>query len=165
MILFAYAGNMNVEKFARTVPSAKKIDIAKLPGYNFVFNGMGDDDSSKANVERSFDPDAMVWGVLIRLDDEERSNFYDSIWSTDLKLEPAICLDGKDNIYHAEVFVAQPHAVSIHLLPYDWYHHKILNLAKQAELPEHYIAQLAIMPYKVDPDEIRRQRKMKKMDH
>ncbi len=163
MILFAYAGNMNVEKFAKTVPSAKKIVVAKLPGYSFVFNSTGEDESSKANVVKSFDPEAMVWGVLIGLDDEERSNFYDSVWSTTLKLEPALCFDAEDNIYHAEVLVTQPHAINTHLLPYDWYHHKILTLAQRAELPAPYIAQLAIMPYKVDPDEIRRQRRLKNL--
>lgn len=161
MILFAYAGNMNVDKFTRTVPSAKKVGIAKLPGYNFAFNSAGDDESAKANVVKSFELDAMVWGLLIELDDEERSDFHDPLWSSVLKLEPVLCFDMADNIYHAEVFVTQPHAISTHLLPYDWYHAKILKLAKNADLPATYISQIALMPYKVDPDEIRRQRRLK----
>jgi len=159
MILFAYAGNMNVDKFAQTVPSAKKIGVAKLPGYTFVFNSTGEDESAKANVMKSFELDAMVWGVLIELDDEERSNFYDPMWSSVLKLEPALCFDMADNIYHAEIFVTQPHAISTHLLPYDWYHAKILKLSADAGLPEDYIAQIKIMPCKIDPDEKRRKRR------
>jgi hypothetical protein len=163
MILFAYAGNMNVEKFAKTVPSAKKIGIAKLPGYSFVFNSTGEDESAKANVVKSFDQDAMVWGVLIELDDEERANFHDPTWSSTLKLEPALCFDKNDNLYHAEVFVTQPHAVSPYLLPFDWYHAKILKLATDAGLPEHYLTELKLMPCKVDPDEARRQRRLKNL--
>lgn len=163
MILFAYAGNMNVEKFSKTVPSAKKIGIAKLPGYNFSFNSTGADESAKANVVKSFDPDAVVWGVLIELNDDERSNFHDPVWSSDLKLEPVLCFDADENIYHAEVFVTEPHAISMHLLPYDWYHDKLLKLAKNADLPAHYISQIAIMPYKTDPDEVRRQRRLKNL--
>ncbi|WP_214070931.1 gamma-glutamylcyclotransferase family protein [Mucilaginibacter sp. dw_454] len=163
MILFAYAGNMNVEKFAKTVPSAKKIGIAKLPGYNFAFNSTGEDESAKANVVKSFDLDAMVWGLLIELDDEERSNFHDPTWSSVLKLEPVLCFDLADNIYHAEVFVTQPHAITTHLLPYDWYHTKILKLAIAAGLPEPYIAQIKIMPCKVDADEKRRERRLKNL--
>ncbi|HEY9533353.1 MAG TPA: gamma-glutamylcyclotransferase family protein [Mucilaginibacter sp.] len=159
MILFAYAGNMNVEKFARTVPSAKKIGVAKLPGYNFVFNSTGEDESAKANVVKSFELDAMVWGLLIELDDEERSNFHDPMWSSVLKLEPVLCFDMADNIYHAQVFVTQPHAITTHLLPYDWYHAKILKLAADAGLPKSYIAQIKGMPCKIDPDEKRRQRR------
>jgi hypothetical protein len=161
MILFAYGGNMNVEKFAKTVPSAKKIGVAKLPGYNFVFNNAGVDDSSKANVEKSYEPDAAVWGVLIELIDDERSNFYNpESWSVDLKLEPVMCFDSEDNIYHAEVFVAHPHAISTHLMPYDWYHQKIVILAQRAGLPDHYISQLKLIPCKTDPDEERRQKRL-----
>lgn len=163
MILFAYAGNMNVEKFTKTVPSAKKIGIAKLPGYNFVFNSTGDDESAKANVVRSFDQDALVWGLLIELDDEERANFHDPTWSSTLKLETVLCYDLDDNLYHAEVFVTQPHAITTHLLPYDWYHAKVLKLATDAGLPDHYITQIQLMPCKVDTDEVRRQRRLKNL--
>jgi hypothetical protein len=163
MILFAYAGNMNLEKFTKTVPSAQKIGVAKLPGYTFAFNSTGEDESAKANVMKSFEHDAVVWGTLIELDDEERDNFHDPLWNTTLKLEAALCFDLNDNIYHAELFVTQPHAISIHLLPYDWYHAKLLKLANDAELPAQYISQIAIMPYKIDPDEIRRQRRLKNL--
>ena len=164
MILFAYAGNMNVEEFAKTVPSAKKIGVAKLPGYTFVFNNAGEDDSSKANVERSFDTAAVVWGLLIELEDDERGNFFNPQgWSKNLKLEPVLCFDNNNNTYHAEVFTAQPHAISAHLLPYDWYHQKIVKLARQLELPELYITELSLMPWKTDPDEERRQRRLKKL--
>lgn len=163
MILFAYAGNMNVEKFVQTVPSARNIGVAKLPGYSFAFNSAGEDESAKANVVKSFDPDAIVWGVLVELLDEERSNFHDPLWSSTLKLEPVLCFDLSDNIYHAEVFVTQPHAITTHLLPYDWYHNKILKLATDAGLPQSYISQIALMPYKIDPDEIRRQRRLKRL--
>jgi hypothetical protein len=163
MILFAYAGNMNVEKFAKTVPSAKNLGVAKLPGYTIVFNSTGEDESAKANVIKSFDPDAMVWGTLIELDDEERGDFFDPTWSSTYKLEPALCFDRLDNMYHAEVFVTQPHAITTHLLPYDWYHAKIVKLASYAGLPEHYITQLKLVPCKTDPDEARRQRRFKNL--
>jgi hypothetical protein len=159
MILFAYAGNMNVEKFAKTVPSARNLGVAKLPGYHFAFNSAGDDESAKANVMKSFDVDAMVWGLLIELDDGERSNFHDPLWSSTLKLESVLCFDMDDNIYHAEIFVTQPHALTTHLLPYDWYHAKILKLATDAGLPNYYIAQIKMMPCKIDPDEKRRKRR------
>lgn len=161
MILFAYAGNMNVEKFAQTVPSARKIDIGKLPGYDFIFNTTADDESSKANVMRSSDPDALVWGILIAIEDHERSAFYYP--DGDLKLEEVICLDSKDNIHHAEVFTALPHAVNTHLLPYDWYHQKIMELASDAGLPPDYINQISLMPFKADPDERRRIKRLARL--
>ncbi|SDS42904.1 hypothetical protein SAMN05216490_1137 [Mucilaginibacter mallensis] len=163
MILFAYAGNMNVDEFAKLVPSAKKIGVAKLPAYNFIFNTTAPDESSKANVVKSLEPAAVVWGILIEIDDNERDHFFNPDPVTnDLKLEPVNCLTHDGTTYHAEVFTAKPHAVNTHLLPYDWYHARIIKLAKDAELPVAYIRQIAAMAFKTDPDEERRARRMKK---
>lgn len=156
MILFAYAGNMEVEKFVKNVPSAKKLGNGKLPGYNFTFNLTALDDSSKANIVPSFEPDAKVWGVLIAISDDEKNNFFNPDPNTnDLTLEPVNVLDESDNIYPAFVFTAKPHAVNTHLLPYDWYQQKIIKIATDAGLPESYINQIALMQAKNDPDEQR----------
>jgi len=163
MILFAYAGNMNVDEFSKAVPSAKKIGIAKLPGYSFVFNTTARDESSKANVIRSFTHDAAVWGLLIEINDDERFNFFNpDPLTNDLKLEPVNCVAQDGSVYHAEAFTAKPHATNTHLLPYDWYHARIIKLSKEAGLPETYISQLLLMPFKIDTDEERRARRMKK---
>ena len=162
MVLFAYAGNMDVEKFSKSVPSAQKIGIGKLPGYRFVFNTTADDESSKANVMPSFEPDAEVWGVLIDIAENERDNFFNPDPNTnDLMLETVNVVDEDGNVYHAEVFTAKPHAVNAYLLPYDWYQQKILKLANEAGLPESYIAQIALMATKADPDELRAARRRK----
>jgi|ERR1700744_592479 len=164
MILFAFAGNMDVEMFAKTVPSARKISNARLPGYNFIFNKTADDQSSKANIIQSSNPNDSVWGVLIELNDNERGYFFNKdSWSSDFKLEPVTCMDKDDNIYMAEAFVAEPHAVNTHLLPYDWYIQKIIRLAELAGLPEDYIKRLSLVPYKVDPDDERREKRLGKI--
>jgi hypothetical protein len=163
MILFAYAGNMNVDEFAKLVPSAKKIGVAKLPGYKFIFNTTAPDESSKANVVKSLEPNAAVWGVLIQINDNERENFFNpDPLTNDLKLEPVTCVAHDASVYHAEVFTAKPHAVNTHLLPYDWYHQRIIKLVSDAQLPKAYISQIAAMAFKTDPDEERRAKRMKK---
>jgi hypothetical protein len=164
MILFSFAGNMDVDKFATIVPSAKKIGIARLPGYNFIFNRTDDDLSSKANILHSDDPNDSVWGVLIKLNDEEWPNFYNvGSYKTDFKLETVNCVDVNDKIHTAWAFVAEPHAVNTHLLPYDWHHKKVLQLAKNAGLPEEYIYKISLMPFKIDPDDERRQEELSKI--
>lgn len=153
MILFAYAGNMDVDKFSRSVPSAQKIGIGKLPGYQFIFNTTAEDESSKANVVLSFEPDAEVWGVLINIADNERDNFFNPNPDTnDLTLETVNVVDEDGNVYAAEVFTAKPHAVNAFLLPYDWYQQKIVKLATEAGLPDSYINQISLMTSKADPD-------------
>ncbi|HVW97978.1 MAG TPA: gamma-glutamylcyclotransferase family protein [Mucilaginibacter sp.] len=164
MILFAFAGNMDVDSFAKTVPSAKKIGVARLAGYGFVFNKTAEDQSSKANIMPSANTVDEVWGVLIQLDDNERANFFNQeMWSSDFKMEPVNCITEDGTVYPAEAFTALPHATNTHLLPFDWYHQKVLKLAKNAGLPETYISKLELMPFKVDPDEERRQKRLKKL--
>ncbi len=159
MKLFAYAGNMNVEEFSKVVPSAKKIGIAKLPGYRFIFNKTAEDQSSKANIIPSAEPEEIVWGILIEFDENEKPNFYNpDTWSSDFKLERVTCFDPDDEIHHAETFIAHPHAVNSHLLPYDWYHKKMIRLAKYAQLPAQYINKIFLMKFKTDPDDGRRLR-------
>jgi hypothetical protein len=153
MLVFAFAGNMNVGELSKKVPSAKKIGPASLPGYDFVFNRTDGDQSSKANIIQSTDPDAMVWGVLIAIDDREKSIFYDlDPLSSGLKPEMVTCMDANDEIYQAEALVAQPHAVNTHLLPYDWYLEEIIQLAKNAGLPKEYITKISLMNFKVEPE-------------
>lgn len=164
MILFAFAGNMDVGNFAKIVPSAKKIGVARLPGYNFIFNKTADDLSSKANILQSPDPNDAVWGVLIELADNEKSNFLNAMpWAGDYMLTHVTCVTEAEKIYPAEAFVALPHAVNTHLLPYDWYHKKVMQMAKKAGLPDYYRAKLTLMPFKIDPDEERRQEELEKL--
>jgi hypothetical protein len=164
MILFAFAGNMDVGNFAKIVPSAKRIGVARLPGYNFIFNKTADDLSSKANILQSSDPNDAVWGVLIELADNEKTNFLNAMpWAGDYMLTHVTCVTEAEKIYAAEAFVALPHAVNTHLLPYDWYHKKVMQMAKKAGLPDYYRAKLTLMPFKIDPDEDRRQEELEKL--
>jgi len=163
MLLFAYAGNMDVDKFSKTVPSAKKIGVARLPGYHFIFNKTADDQSSKANITPSTDPLDLVWGILIEFNEDEKANFYNpDEWSSGLSMEPVSCISADDEIYQAEAFIALPNAINTHLLPYDWYHQQIIHQARAANLPEDYINKISLMNFKTDPDEERRLNRLKK---
>jgi gamma-glutamylcyclotransferase len=165
MILFAYAGNMNMAKFVKVVPSAKKISNAMLPGYEFQFSLAGKDDSTKANVVRSGEPGAVVWGILIDIADDERFNFFNPDPDTnDLTLEPVPCFADNGKKYAAEAFMAKPHAINTYQLPYEWHHERIIKLAEKAGLPPDYIAQIAAMPHKPDPDTARSEQRRKKFN-
>lgn len=160
MLLFAYASNMRVEKFAAMVPSAKKLGIARLPNYVFTFTLTADDQSTKANITPASDTLSEVWGVLIEYDDNERDNFYYPDGA--LTLIPVNCTDQQGNLHKAEAFIAKPHAVNEFLLPYDWYLDKIVRIGQEAGLPETYTKALSLLDSKVDPDEQRRARRMGK---
>lgn len=158
MLLFAYASNMDVDHFATMVPSARKAGIARLPGYIFTFSLSADDQSTKANILPSTDALAEVWGVLIEYNDAERDNFYYA--DGDLELTEVNVFDEQGEMHKAEVFITKPHAVNTFLLPYDWYHAKVISIARQAGLPESYVNALALLDSKVDHDEKRRTRRL-----
>lgn len=164
MILFAYASNINVNEFVKTVPSAKKIAQAKLGGYGFVFNKIAEDGSAKANIIPSTETGACVWGVLIAYEENEKGNFFNPTgWSSDFELIPVNCVDATGELYKAEAFTAKPHAITNFILPYDWYQAKIIKLLREQAFPEEYITSISLMPHKIDPDEKRRTRKMGKL--
>lgn len=153
MILFAYAGNMNVAEFAANVPSAHKIANAFLPGYCFTFNKDGEDLSSKANIMPSDSPGSLLWGVLIEIDDNEKELFFNAeTWSADFELIPVKCTGYDGQEYDAEAFQSKPHATNDSLLPYDWYVERLVKISELNELPDEYIQALSNMVSKPDPD-------------
>lgn len=162
MILFAYASNMNVKEFTRSVPSARKLGNAHLPGYAFAFNKTAKDRSSKANVIPVDNPDVPVWGVLLEFDEDDARVFDKGDWHKHLELKPMQCVSEGDNLVTARVLVSLPHAVNEYLLPYDWYKEKIVTLATLQGLPANYIAALKLLPAKPDPNKKRAERKLKK---
>ncbi len=165
MKLFAYAGNMDVDMLCKIVPSAKRIGVARIHGYSFVFNKTANDQSSKANLKPSGSPEDIVWGVLIQIDDADRPKLFDrSSSEVDLKPEFVLCIDEDDEVHHAETYIAHPHAINTHLLPYDWYHKKIVRIAKLAQLPVHYINKLFLMSFKTDHDTGRRLSNLNKLN-
>jgi hypothetical protein len=162
MMLFAYASNMNVKDFTRSLPSTRKIGNAYLPGYEFIFNKTAEDGSAKANVTPVDNPDIPVWGVLLEFTDQDGKMFDKGDWPEHMTLEPMQCVDEAGNFQTALVFVSLPHAVNEYLLPYDWYKEKIITLATIQELPANYIAKLKLMTSKSDPDTKRSDRRVKK---
>ncbi len=162
MILFAYASNMNVKDFSNHLKSAKKLGNAYLPGYEFVFNKLADDLSAKANVIPADNPDVPAWGVLLEFTDADTEILNKGDWPEHMELKPTECIDETGTMHTAHVFTSLPHAVNNSLLPYDWYKEKIITLAELNGLPDNYIAHLNLMPAKQDPDERRRERRLKK---
>ncbi len=69
---FAFGSNMLLERIKKRVPSARALGVATLGGYALCFNKLSKDGSSKANIVPSADPRAVVYGVLYRLDDDDR---------------------------------------------------------------------------------------------
>lgn len=157
MLIFAYGSNMNVNRLRNRVPSASKLTIAYLKGYNLLCNKISTDGSAKANITKSDSENNRVWGVLFVIDKSEKANLdkveglgkgYNEIQLT--------FNDLKDQEYQANVYIADENYIDNELKPYDWYLEYILSGARQNQLPEDYITAIEALKFETDNNIARR---------
>lgn len=72
MLYFAYGSNLSQPRMLARLPQAVYLGVARLTGYQFQLNKRGADNSAKANIIMSDDPDASVYGVLYLMGDDEK---------------------------------------------------------------------------------------------
>ncbi len=156
---FAYGSNMSSRRFLERVPSGKQHSVAVLHGYALAFHKRSFDGSAKCGVVETGDPADRVYGVVYTFDvshlaqlDLAEGNGYSYIRKTvevDLgggKWLPVECYFATD--------------VTPDILPYSWYREHVLFGARQAGLPEWYVAQVALIDCEEDPDGNRHSREL-----
>lgn len=114
--------------------------------------------SGKCNGVPSSAQDARVYGVVLDVSSavlraldaaEQRCRGYER---TD------VIVEGPDTTFEAFVYVAQPAYVDDALLPYDWYHARVLAGAGEHDLSTSYVGQIESVPSYPDPKEKRRRK-------
>ncbi len=139
MLYFAYGSNLSQPRMLARLPQAVYLGVARLPGYQFQLNKRGADDSAKANIIMSDDPDASVYGVLYLMGDDEKL-LLDSLEGEGYRSEE-VAVEGPENtILDAFAYIALEPVIG--LIPYDWYLRHIIHGAKQSGLPQAYVYQL-----------------------
>ncbi len=156
ILYFAYGSNMLTERLVRRCPSASPVGPAVLEDHALAFSKIGNEGSGKATiVERTGEA---AFGVVFTLDVAERDlldrfegrgNGYDRIDDCAVRLLKA------DATVSACTYKAPPAFRDASLLPFDWYHALVIAGARQHGLPEDYVARLAAVPYRPDPDRSR----------
>jgi 5-oxoprolinase (ATP-hydrolysing) len=69
-LYFAYGSNMDPRTMQKTVPGASPVGPGRLEGFRLEFNVYSDRwEGGAANLEP--DPDAHLWGVVWRIEDED----------------------------------------------------------------------------------------------
>ena len=144
-LYFAYGSNMLTQRLCERVSSAHPIVAASLSGYRLSFHKPSIDGSGKCTVERSDDPDDVVWGVLFEID----------------KYQEKI-LDGFEGEGYSESFIevsgfteVKTYAASridTALVPYHWYKDLVVAGAVEHKLPNEYISKICALISKDDPD-------------
>lgn len=139
MKIFAYGSNMCTARLQARVPSARPLDIARLPDHSLRFHKRGwRDGSGKGDAFAA--SGAHVWGVLFQIDDLEKPHL-DRIEGLgrgyDQTRLPALTPDG--HAHHAWLYRANPSAIDSNAVPFRWYRDLVLAGAREHGLPDDYV--------------------------
>lgn len=137
-IYFAYGSNMSAKRLAARTPSARMLTTGSLSGYRLVFDKVSKDESGKCDSEMTGVEDDRVYGALYAIDDSERSAL-DKAGGAGAGYEARhIDVETRDGTFKTLTYIATNKRAG--LLPYHWYKNHVLAGARQAGLPESYIA-------------------------
>ena len=113
------------------------LGTATLGGYALRFNKLSKDGSGKATIVPSADPQAVVYGVLYQLDDDERDRLdkAEGLGNGYQIRHLRVRRDGEGAEEEAFTYVATPGAIRDDLPPFRWYKDMVISGATQNRLP------------------------------
>lgn len=159
ILVFAYGSNLHVGRMRARAPGAETVAIGYVTGRQFHFHKRSTDGSAKADAFRTGQREHRVWGVVYRIDSDEKA-ILDQHENLGIGYDEELVevnVPGTSAVW-AWIYTARSTAIAPALRPYTWYLDFVLFGALQNRLPLCYIAQLRNARPKPDPDSIRHQR-------
>lgn len=149
MKYFAYGSNMSSRRLRARTKSARPVGVYTLPGFALRFHKVGKDGSGKCDAFRTGNSADRVVGVLYDLDaaDEAPLDRIEGLGWGYRKEQVEVKGPGGD-IESAFTYCAI--RIDRSLRPYSWYLEHVLAGAREAGLPEEYVAE--IVRYDATPD-------------
>lgn len=157
MHYFAYGSNMSLRRIRARVPDATVLSTATLPGYRLAFHKIGRDGSGKCDVQAIPTEHAAVHGVVYRIreQDKPRLDAWEDLGRGYVERRVRVHLaDGSST----EAFLYAAVLIDPALKPYPWYKAHVLYGAREAGLPDAYIAAIEAVDTVADPDPLRHAR-------
>ncbi|WP_414446799.1 gamma-glutamylcyclotransferase family protein [Burkholderia sp. 22PA0099] len=157
-LYFAYGSNMSARRLATRTPSARMQTIGSLSGHRLTFDKVSRDTSGKCDCEYTGNDEDRVFGVLYTIAYADRP-----------ALDKA---EGLGNGYDACEVTVETQAGRIlacsyratdkdaALKPFEWYKHHVLAGAREAGLPDDYVATLDMVEAIVDPNPAQTEKEM-----
>lgn len=133
---FAYGSNMDMTTMKDYAPSAECIARAKLPRYKLMFNKISEDGSGKANIIVCDNEE--VWGAVYSVNPDEMPNL-DRKEKGYSSIAREVILDTELPIL---VTTYYSNKIDNSLKPNYEYKQKVIDGAKQCQLPDNYIRRL-----------------------
>lgn len=139
--------------------SAETVGVAVLDGYRLAFHKPGSDGSAKCDVIETGASKDRVYGIVYEIDADELPLLdmaEGNGFGYQRKTVRVMVEDGSP--VFAECYFATD--IGAETAPYSWYLYHILAGARQERLPPWYVAQIAAVACKPDPDAQRSQREL-----
>ena len=150
MKYFAYGSNMSSKRLRARTPSARALGVYALPRFALRFHKVGKDGSGKCDAFHTGKEADQVIGVLYELDaaDEGPLDRVEGLgWGYRKEQVRVIGKDGGQ----ACAFTYCAIRVDSALFPFSWYMGHVLAGAREAGLPDKYIAALEQQRTTADP--------------
>ncbi len=154
MRYFAYGSNMSSKRLRARTESARALGVYTLPGFSLRFHKVGKDGSGKCDAFHTGDDADRVVGVLYDLDsaDEAPLDRIEGLgWG--YRKEQVRVHGRQGSVESAFTYCAI--RIDASLRPYSWYREHVLAGAREAGLPEDYVADLARQSAVRDPSPTR----------
>lgn len=143
---------MLFERLSARVRVTTIIGAGSVGGRRLAFHKWGADGSGKCNIPLTNNPTDCVHGVLFDLPEDQLPELDLFEGAGCGYLRSVLTVEHRGSPTEAAVYLAQGEHTDEGLVPYDWYHELVIAGARQNALPEGYIAELAAVPTRVDPD-------------
>ena len=150
MKYFAYGSNMSSKRLCARTPSARVLGVYTLSGFALRFHKVGKDGSGKCDAFPTGDATDRVIGVLYELDPGDAATL-DRIegvgWGYRKEEVRVAAANGREEC----AFTYCATRVDAALVPYSWYLAHVLAGAREAGLPDAYVAALERQATAPDP--------------
>lgn len=160
MHYFSYGSNMSVKRLQKRVPSAKPLGAALLPGHQFKMHKVGRlDGTAKCDIVCTDNPTHCVFGVLYHIADNEKilldeieglGNGYEEKQVQVELTDSSVKSLNTSRLVSAYTYYATD--IDVQLRPLNWYLQHVLTGARENNLPESYIADIAAITADIDSD-------------
>lgn len=151
MKYFAYGSNMPIKRLQARVPSASFLAVGTVVQHSLRFHKAGSDKSAKCDAFNTGADTDILWGVVFEMPSRQRPALDAAEglgFGYDAKQVEVITTSGES--HNALTYYAIK--LDSTLQPFDWYLNHVLTGAREAKLPEDYIAMIKSVSCIVDRD-------------
>jgi gamma-glutamylcyclotransferase len=155
VVVFAYGSNMLTAQMQRPdrAPSARKITVGQLVGYQLCWNKRSKDGSGKCSITETGHPTDVVWGVVYELSPQDKSSLDRAEGLGQGYGERVVNIKTQTGRGTAVIYYAT--SIDPGIRPYDWYRDLLVAGAREHGLPEEYVHALEGVVAVADGDQSR----------